>query len=127
MSPMGNLCKKDDSVKNTAKVNFSNSKGKQIGHRSGGNVLGGEGVTSTHDAAARRRAVAAAAEKRAMAGQGGGNVGGSSGTDRDRARRDELVGRIEALYQAAKKDPPFGLRAANIATLKKHLKVARNL
>ena len=69
------------------------------------------------------------AERRAKTG--GGNVGGVNGQDmtsvKERQERDALVGKIEAMYAARGRDPPFGLRAATLAALKKHLKTARQL
>ena len=48
------------------------------------------------------------------------------GTERDRKmaerrQKDELVGKILAHYQARGQDPPIGLPASDIETLRKHL------
>ena len=64
---------------------------------------------------------AAAAERRAE-----DSLGGTTEA-KNRRNRDNLVGRIEALYAGKNKDPPFGLRAASLQALKKHLKTAKDL
>ena len=81
---------------------------------------GGSAPTSEADRAARRQARAAAAEKRAM--DSGGGVQNS-----ERIKRDRLIGKIEALYANKGKDPPFGLRAATVQALERHLETARRL
>ena len=50
----------------------------------------------------------------------------AGGTDRDRKmaerrQKDELVGKILAHYQARGQDPPIGLPASDVETLRKHL------
>ena len=97
--------------------------------RGGGKALGGAASSPGASAAERRAKAAEAAERRAKTG--GGNVGGVNGQDmtsvKERQERDALVGKIEAMYAARGRDPPFGLRAATLAALKKHLKTARQL
>ena len=44
---------------------------------------------------------------------------------KNRAQRDNLIGRIEAMYASKNQDAPFGLRAASLQALKKHLKSAK--
>ena len=39
----------------------------------------------------------------------------------DRRKRDELIGKIEAHYQAAGRDAPIGLASCNVEQLQKHL------
>ena len=114
---MGNLCCTDSAAADTVDRT-----------RGGGRALGG--ASSPGASAADRRAKAAeAAERRARTG--GGNVGGVNGQDmtsiKERQERDALVGKIEAMYQASGRDPPFGLRAATLPALKKHLKTAQAL
>ena len=94
-----------------------------------GQVLGGGGTATGSPAATpeeRRAAAAAAAEARAQDWKQGGNA------DKEKARKmgerrtkDELVGKIEAHYAAKGEDPPFGLPAASVEVLRKHLADAK--
>ena len=79
------------------------------------------GSGSRADAAptSAREAAAAAAMARENSAQGG-----KSERDRkmaDRRKRDELVGRIEAHYQAVGKDAPIGLASCGVEQLQRHL------
>jgi hypothetical protein len=70
----------------------------------------------------RREAMAAAAEKRAQAfNQGGGASKVKQNALAERRKKDELVGKIQAQYQAKGKEAPIGLPSCSIAQLKKHL------
>ena len=65
-------------------------------------------------------AAAMAAMQRENSKQGAG----ASERDRkmaDRRKRDELVGRIEAHYQAVGKDAPIGLASCGVEQLQRHL------
>ena len=82
-----------------------------------GHTLGGGGADSATAGVDARDAATMAAMQRAN------NVGG---TERDRKmaerrQKDELVGKILAHYQARGQDPPIGLPASDIETLRKHL------
>jgi len=85
--------------------------------RAGGHTLGGAAADAD-----RRGAAAAAAERRASDWRQGGG-GGQQQNARLAARRqkDELVGKITALYAARGDDPPFGLASSDLATLRRHL------
>jgi hypothetical protein len=70
----------------------------------------------------KREAMAAAAEKRAQAfNQGGGAGKQKQAALADRRQRDELVGKIQAHYQAKGQEAPFGLPACTVQQLKRHL------
>lgn len=120
---MGAVCCTDSASVSGGHAIDSRGGGKRLGGDGGGN--GGNGVSAQE----RRKKAAEAAERRAKTG--GGNVGGISGQDmtsvKERQERDRLIGKIEAMYQASNKDPPFGLRAATLPALKKHLKTAQQL
>ncbi len=82
-----------------------------------GHTLGGGGADSNTQGVDARDAAAMAAMQRAN------NAGG---TERDRKmaerrQKDELVGKILAHYQARGQDPPIGLPASDVETLRKHL------
>ena len=100
-----------------------------VGGGGGGTRLGGDSgadpKASTED---RRAAAAAAAERRAgnwRQGGGGGNAQKQAALA-TRREKDELVGKITALYQARGDDAPIGLASSNVDTLKKHLDKLRN-
>lgn len=89
----------------------------------GGNVLGGakrsEGGASADD---RRRAAAEAAEARQKSWrQGGARDPKDAAALAERRRKDELIGKIEALYKARGQDAPFGLGGSSVDALQKHL------
>ena len=44
---------------------------------------------------------------------------------KERRAKDELVGKIEALYAAQNRDPPIGLAASSMDALRKHLEHMR--
>ena len=88
-----------------------------------GQRLGGGGSTNSPAATAdeRRAAAAAAAEARAGSWEQGGGTNRQKQKDlATRRQKDELVGKIQAHYAAKGEDPPFGLPAASIETLRKH-------
>jgi hypothetical protein len=81
------------------------------------------GVRSPGDAE-RRAALAEAAEQRARGKQGG--LKAETRQEMDvRRKKDEMIGRIRANYQSCNEPEPFGLPAASMDALKKHL--ARSL
>lgn len=90
---------------------------------SGGTRLGGDsGADPNASAADRRAAAAAAAERRAgdwRQGGGGGDAGKRAALA-ERREKDDLVGKILALYAARGQDAPIGLAASPLETLKKH-------
>ena len=89
----------------------------------GGGGSGASGVRSPGDAE-RRRALAEAAEQRARGKQGG--LKAETRQEMDvRRKKDEMIGRIRANYQSCNEPEPFGLPAASMDALKKHL--ARSL
>uniref|UniRef100_A0A7S2WD05 Uncharacterized protein n=1 Tax=Rhizochromulina marina TaxID=1034831 RepID=A0A7S2WD05_9STRA len=115
---MGSLCCKDDSTEqptgNTGYRSVTTGGGRDS--RGGGKALGGAGVTSESGVSASSAAAMAAMQR--------ANSQSSSTVDRklaDRRQKDELVGRIQAHYQALNKDPPIGLAASSIDALRKHL------
>lgn len=72
----------------------------------------------------RRQAAAAAAEVR----QNHWRSGGGSNSEKtkklnQRRRKDQLLGKIQAIYQSRGTNPPFGLGASSFEALQKHLKV----
>lgn len=76
------------------------------------------------DTAEEKRARAAAAAEARQAGNE--NRAGSTGISGERqqlmrhdAQRQELIGKIEAKYQALGQDAPVGLRAASLEALRK--------
>ena len=84
-----------------------------------GNTLGGGGVDSDSGVSAGE-AAAMAAMQRENSKQGAG----ASERDRkmaDRRKRDELIGKIEAHYQATGKDAPISLASCNVEQLQRHL------
>ena len=88
-----------------------------------GQRLGGGGSTASPGATAdeRRAAAAAAAQARAETWEQGGGTNRQKQKDlAARRQKDELVGKIQAHYAAKGEDPPFGLPAASIETLRKH-------
>ena len=118
------ICCSDSAASDSSSVARTQGGGQRLG---GGN---GSSSSSPGASAAERRAMAAAAAER-RAKTGGGNVGGVNGQDmtsiKERQERDTLIGKIEAMYQAKGKDPPFGLRSATLSGLKKHLNTARQM
>jgi hypothetical protein len=91
-----------------------------------GNILGGSSTASSYvgnsgdSNSARRAAAATAAERRLKK-----NEGKKAAAERN--RRSRLAGKIEAKYHAKKIDPPFGLRAASLQSLKKLWEEAKKL
>ena len=74
-------------------------------------------------AAERREAMLAAAEKRSQTRTGGRGVVISEEKKKELAikrKRDEMVGRIRAMYSAAGVDEPFGLGMAKMEVLEMH-------
>ena len=74
-------------------------------------------------AAERREAMLAAAEKRSQTRTGGRGVTISEEKRKELAvkrKRDEMVGRIRAMYSAAGVDEPFGLGMAKMEVLEMH-------
>uniref|UniRef100_A0A7S2DYM6 Uncharacterized protein n=1 Tax=Octactis speculum TaxID=3111310 RepID=A0A7S2DYM6_9STRA len=109
---MGNCCCNDESVKRDKAYNECSGNS----YRGDGKALGGSGVTSDSGISARDAAAAAAL--------GRANTSTDSKKNQqlaERRRKDELVGKIQAHYQAAGKDPPIGLSASSIDALKRHL------
>ena len=83
-----------------------------------GHTLGSGGRADAAPMSAREAAAAAAMAREHSA------QCGKSERDRkmaDRRKRDELVGRIEAHYQAAGKDAPIGLASCGVDQLQRHL------
>lgn len=115
---MGAVCCGGDDADGGANPGKKQKKSKSKG--STGNRLGGSGSGDDSGMSAREKA-AAAAEKRSEDAMGGNTE------QKNRIERDRYIGRIEALYATKHKDPPFGLRAASLAALKKHLETAKNL
>jgi len=90
----------------------------------GGDRLGG-GVTAA-SAGDRRAAAAAAAEQRAGSWRQGGGGGAEKRERLSRRReRDDLAGKITALYAARGEDAPIGLAASDAPALKRHLEKLR--
>jgi hypothetical protein len=90
----------------------------------GGNVLGGTQLTRDMSADEKRRAAAEAAEARQKNWRQGGAAGGNPKDQAalaERRRKDELVGKIEALYKARGEDAPFGLGGSSVDALNRHL------
>ena len=110
---MGAVCCSADDAGSATQSNNSGKRNK----KKNGNRLGGTG----EDGLSARERAAAAAEKRQE-----NSMGGNTET-KNRAARDQLIGRIEAMYAAKNQDPPFGLRAASLQALKKHMKTAKDL
>ena len=133
---MGGCCSRND---DTASQQGSNGYGSGGGQRLGGssnaggggggggpraftgqgNTLGGGGVDSDSGVSAGE-AAAMAAMQRENSKQGAG----ASERDRkmaDRRKRDELIGKIEAHYQATGKDAPIGLASCIVEQLQRHL------
>jgi hypothetical protein len=69
----------------------------------------------------KRAAQLAAAEKRAIDNSNRGLRSPNKGTQlNESAKRQELLGRINAHYASMNKDPPLGLNLASIEQLKNH-------
>ena len=117
---MGAMCCGGDDAESKGGNGSSNNKKKSKSKGTTGNRLGGGDDGSSDGMSARERA-AMAAEKRSEDAMGGNTE------LKNKRTRDNLVGRIEALYAKAGKDPPFGLRAASKQALKKHLETAKNM
>ncbi|KAJ1444719.1 hypothetical protein M885DRAFT_626863 [Pelagophyceae sp. CCMP2097] len=89
-----------------------------------GQRLGGDGACA--DPEDRRAAAAAAAESRAgQWRQGGGTDKQKRASLADRRKRDDLVGKCQALYAQLRKDAPIGLSASTPDQLRKHLEHLR--
>ena len=75
----------------------------------------------------KREAMAAAAEKRAQNFNQGGLTQNQErqAALADRRQRDELVGKIQAVYQSQGKDAPIDLASCNVQQLKKHLQTIK--
>jgi hypothetical protein len=71
--------------------------------------------------------MAAAAERRQQNFNQGGLTMNQEKRDAlaERRQKDELVGRLHAMYQSQGKDPPIGLASCSVAQLKKHVEVVR--
>ena len=76
----------------------------------------------------KRAAQLAAAEKRAIQeanrGLGAGSVKAIELSES--ARKQELIGRIQAVYQSQNREVPMGLTLASVEQLKNHLETIRN-
>ena len=93
----------------------------------GGTRLGGDsGADPNASAAERRAAAAAAAEKRAGDWRQGGGAGDKQAALAARREKDDLVGKILALYAARGADAPIGLAASPVDTLKRHYAAMKN-
>jgi hypothetical protein len=75
----------------------------------------------------KRAAQLAAAEKRAIQEANRGLGPGSSKPTElsESARKQELIGRIQAVYQSQSRDVPLGLTLASVEQLKNHLEGIR--
>ena len=80
-------------------------------------------------AAQRREAMLAAAERRNNAGVfGNKNISEEKKQEMALAKkRDAMIGKIRALYQASGKDEPFGLGMAKMEVLQMHLERAKGI
>ena len=128
---MGNCCCKEqaDSITRHAHATNENRGGGGGGSRQnfgGGQALGGKQKTGV---SARDAAATAAMARNSKKSSGSGGSTGLSEADiklRERRAKDELIGRIEALYAAKNKDPPIGLAASSMDALRKHLEHMKN-
>jgi|LauGreDrversion4_2_1035121.scaffolds.fasta_scaffold25800_3 hypothetical protein len=74
----------------------------------------------------KRAAQLAAAEKRAVVNANRGLGSSSKGAElNEAAKRQELIGRIQAHYLSTNKDPPMGLNMASLDQLKNHYDAIR--
>ena len=85
---------------------------------------GGTPLTRQSSQEERRAAAAAAAEARAS----GWRQGGSGNAEKNkqlalRRQKEDLCGKITELYAKRGSEPPFGLAASSIETLKRHLEM----
>ena len=81
--------------------------------------------------AAAERAAAFAAQQAAQAAMarhsqnsssgGGGQLTEPDARLKERRQKDELIGKIEAMYAAQNRDPPIGLAASSLDALRRHL------
>jgi hypothetical protein len=112
-------------------VSYSGTAGGGGGGEGAESGEGEEGVTSEEGgarrapltAAERREAMLAAAEKRSRTRAGGRGVVLSEEKKKELAaarKRDEMVGRIRAMYASAGVDEPFGLGMARTEVLEMH-------
>ena len=114
---MGGCCGKEDAADEHRRPPPGRRPSRPRAFQGAGHTLGGGGADSNTQGVDARDAAAMAAMQRAN------NAGG---TERDRKmaerrQKDELVGKILAHYQARGQDPPIGLPASDIETLRKHL------
>lgn len=70
---------------------------------------------------------AAAAERRAAQGAGKGISSEKAASIAERRQKDDLIGKICHYYSQAGEKEPFGLSAASVDALKKHLAHAKAL
>jgi hypothetical protein len=74
----------------------------------------------------KRNAQLAAAEKRAVAEANRGLRSNTKANElNDSAKRQELIGRIQAHYGSLNKDPPIGLNIASLDQLRHHYDVIK--
>ncbi len=98
---------------NAAPQNYSNKKRPTVGV---GRPVGG--LPKADD---KRTAQLVAAEKRAVANANRGLGSPAKGLElNETAKRQELIGRIQAHYYSLNKEPPMGLNIASLDQLKNH-------
>ena len=86
----------------------------------------GRPVGGLSKAGDKRAAQLAAAEKRAVAMANRGLGSPSKGVElNESAKRQELIGRIQAHYSSTNKEPPMGLNMASLDQLKNHYDAIR--
>lgn len=74
----------------------------------------------------KRAAQLAAAEKRAVVNANRGLGSPAKGLElNESAKRQELIGRIQAHYRSVNRDPPMGLNIASLEQLKNHYDAIR--
>ena len=87
----------------------------------GGQALGGSAAgpgVSARDAAAQ---AAMARHSQNSSSGGGGQLTETDARLKERRQKDELIGKIEAMYAAQNRDPPIGLAASSLDALRRHL------
>jgi hypothetical protein len=107
---MGSCCSKEDAAALQA--------ARQPLEAEGGRRVGGEAPEGA--AGASKRELMEAAARRNLQQQIARGGGRGGGTDlAEYRRKQELIGRAEALYADLREDPPFGLRAASEDALRR--------